>query len=312
MENSYLKDLEHKNELLSKEYERLLNEEGDLFHEWNKLRGSFFSRFFQQKKLSRIELELHQVFRQQEDNLFEKIIVEQDIEGFKAEEKLDNNIHEVTEKLFEKGLFLSDSIYSPEKIRSADFVRLEIDERAEKTYNHIPTILEIINLAEDYGLITQINNTEKKELYKELNKIDFGVDEEPYSYANVVYGLFEYNNDPFVYIHDDRDLPYDNLRYDSFEDKWKGTRYPFVVDNPCESIRVKYSQDSFMPTTARLEEVYYDLYFNANLSKFSNEFEEDIYRLSESYNNDDLCIEVKHDEAKKMQPRNQLDFAQHL
>ncbi|OTN83672.1 hypothetical protein A5819_003099 [Enterococcus sp. 7E2_DIV0204] len=132
-------------------------------------------------------------------------MVEQDIESLKAEEKLNTTIYQVTEILFEKGLYLSEKIYSPEKIRSADFVKLEVDERAEKTYNHIPSVLEIINFADDHGLITKIDSTEKRKLYRELNKIDFGVDEEPYSYANVVYSLFEHNNEPFVYVYDDRD-----------------------------------------------------------------------------------------------------------
>ncbi|EAC2410868.1 hypothetical protein AF435_04460 [Listeria monocytogenes] len=304
--NVSLEELDEKRKKFTKEYSTLVEKAGALYKEWNQLHDNFFRRIFQHNKLKQLEAEIKRVLEQQEDNFFESKMVEQDIESLKAEEKLNANIHAATESLFEKGLYLSEKIYSPEKIRSADFVKIEIDECAEKTYNHIPSVLEIINFAEDHGLITKIDSTEKRKLYRELNKIDFGVDEEPYSYANVVYSLFERNNEPFVYVYDDRDMPYEILTYDSFEDKWKGEGYPFVVDNPCDSILLKYSGDT-LTTTDKLEGIYSELDLNINLTEFTNELEKDLLRLSEGFNNNEATNEIVWSILEKMNPI-QIDY----
>lgn len=248
--NKEIRQLEQQNmDAVTRMSELQLKKE-NLYKQRNSITDSFFKRIFQRNKLKQLDSEIKDTFNEQENYRFEISDINMEMESLILQEKLDNNIREVTERLEVEGLYLSSPISSLGEIRDEKNITLETAYYVTKEFGYIPSMEDILMFASENDLITQVNKEEMVKLERELDKANLQVDDFPYSYSTSVSSVFDNGETLYVNVYDDTDAPFTELYYDGEENKWKNNYYSLSVDNPVESIKEKYSGKQSSKTTS--------------------------------------------------------------
>lgn len=174
-------------------------------------------------------------------NQYEHII---DYEAKTAE--TNDSLEYATEVLSKEGLYLSAELYSITEVRDSQIkIVYESDLKGyiEKNFEATPSVAELVSYAQEEKLWTKTPPDIQKEVLKELDKIDFAVEDVPFSYANYCSEFSEVKNVPSVRVFNDANLPYETLSYNPEMNTWQGEKYEFNIPNPVNGLQKIYNEN---------------------------------------------------------------------
>jgi hypothetical protein len=174
-------------------------------------------------------------------NLYEHII---DYEAKTAE--TNDSLDYATELLSKEGLYLNAELYSATEVNDSR-VKLvyesDLKGYIEKNFESTPSVAEIVSFAQEEKLWTKTPPDIQKEVLKELDKVDFAVEDVPFSYANYCSEFSEAENVPTVHVFNDANLPYETLSYNPEMNTWHGEKYEFNIPNPVNELQKIYNEN---------------------------------------------------------------------
>lgn len=174
-------------------------------------------------------------------NQYEHII---DYEAKTAE--TNDSLDYATELLSKEGLYLNTELYSATEVNDSQVkIVYESDLKGfiEKNFESTPSVEEIVSYAQEEKLWTKTPPDIQKEVLKELDKVDFAVEDVPFSYANYCSEFSEVENVPTVHVFNDANLPYETLSYDPEMNTWHGEKYEFNIPNPVNGLQKIYNEN---------------------------------------------------------------------
>lgn len=146
-------------------------------------------------------------------NQYEHII---DYEAKTAE--TNDSLDYATEVLGKEGLYLNTELYPATEVRDSKIkivYESDLEGYIEKSFEATPSVAELVSYAQEEKLWTKTPPDIQKEVLKELDKIDFAVEDVPFFYANYCSEFSEVENVPTVHVFNDANLPYETLNYNS-------------------------------------------------------------------------------------------------
>lgn len=201
---------------------------------------------------------------------------------------INDRLDTVSEVLQSEGLYLTVNLYSETKMGDTQIKIVYENDTAgflEKKFNGVPSVGELISYAQEEKILTKTPANIQKKVLNELNKINFSVDDVPYSYANHCADYVEVDNVPAVFLFDDSDRIYERLMFNSDRNRWFSSKYQFDVLNPVTGLTDIYNTNnvSIEDIVARIQDAGYYNYSKedgknykekANCEGFSDSYEE--------------------------------------
>lgn len=228
----------------TKEYEqnmeKILQQESLLKRQAEIVENSFMPPKAKSEKLGidlfRIEME-----RENYKNKYEHIV---DYEAKTAE--FNDSLDYATKVLGKEGLYLNTELYSATEIKDSK-IRIVYESNIkgyiEKVFENTPSVEEIASYAQEEKLWTKTPPDIQKKVLRELNKVDFSVEDVPFSYGNFCYEFSEVENVPRVHVFNDALMPFETLSYNPEMNTWQGEKYELNIPNPVDELQKIYNEN---------------------------------------------------------------------
>lgn len=153
----------------------------------------------------------------------------------------------VSKDLESEGLYFTDDLFLMTNIGDSEIkIAYESNLKGliEKNFSDTLVGEELVDYAQKENLLTKTPVELQDRLKKEFNKINFSVDDIPYSYSNYCADFAEIDNVPTFTVFDDTNEPYETLKFDPDSNRWKGVHYNFDIPNPADELKNIYTKDA--------------------------------------------------------------------